>query len=88
MLSYNCKNKSAKINRLARDRDKTTETPGYNAVPVYTGDRGEVYIEEDNSMQHKEDSVILTGVKQKQDHELEAKSAFPVIRLATPVTNK
>ena len=45
------------------------ETPGYSAVPVYTGDRDDVYMEEDNSTQHEEDSVVLTGVKQKQDHE-------------------
>ena len=37
------------------------------------GDRDNVYMEEDNSMQHEEDSVVLTGVKQKQDHEVEAK---------------
>ena len=37
-------------------------TTGYNAVPVYTGDRGDVYMEEDNSTQHEEDSVALTGV--------------------------
>ena len=39
------------------------ETPGYNAVPVCPGDRGDVYMEEDNSKQHEEDSVFLTGVK-------------------------
>ena len=36
-----------------------------------TGDKGDFYMEEDNSTQHGEDSVVLTGVKQKQDHELE-----------------
>ena len=41
------------------------ETPGYNAVSVCKGDRDDVYIKEDNSMQHEEDSVVLTGVKQK-----------------------
>ena len=30
------------------------ETPGYN-------DRDNVYMEEDNSMQHEEDSVVLTA---------------------------
>ena len=39
------------------------ETPGYSAV--WTGDRDDVYMEEDNSMQHEEDPVVLTGVKQK-----------------------
>ena len=57
------------------------ETPRYSAVAVYTGHRDDVYMEEDNSTQHEEDSVVLTGVKQKQDHEVETKSAFPVLRL-------
>ena len=48
------------------------ETSGYNAVPVYTGDRDDVYMEEDNSTQHEEDLIVITGVKQKQDHEVEA----------------
>ena len=43
---------------------------------------------EDNSTQHEEDSVVLIGVKQKQDHEVEAKPAFPVLRLAPPVTTQ
>ena len=64
------------------------ETPGYNSVPVYTGDRDDVYMEEDYSMQHEQDSVVLTGVKQKQDNEVEAKSAFPVLRLTPPVTTQ
>ena len=64
------------------------ETPWYNAVPVYTGDRDDVYMEEDNSTQHEEDSVVLTGVKQKQDHEVEAKSAFHVLKLAPLVTTQ
>ena len=70
---YKCKKRSAKIYRLARNRSKTMETPGYNAVPVCTGDRDDVYMEEDNSMQHEEDLVILTSVKSKQDHKVEAK---------------
>ena len=49
------------------------ETSGYSAVPVSTWDREDVYMEEDNSTQHEENSVALTGVKQKQDHEVEAK---------------
>ena len=61
------------------------ETPRYNDVPVCTGDRDDVYIEEDNSTLHVEDSVVLTGVKQKQDHEVEAKLVFSVLRLAPPV---
>ena len=51
-------------------------------------DRDDVYMEEDNSTQHKEDSVVLTGMKQKQDHEVEAKSAFPVLRIGPPVTTQ
>ena len=62
------------------------ETPWYKAVPVYTGDSNDVYMEEDNSTWHKESSVFLTGVKQKQNHEVGAKPAFPVLRLAPPVT--
>ena len=61
---------------------------GCNAMPLYTGDRDDVYMEEDNSMQNEEDSVDLTDVKQKKDHEVEAKSAFPVLRLAPPVTTQ
>ena len=83
-----CKKRSAKIYRLARNRGKTMEIPGYNAVPVYTGDRDDVYMEEDNSKQHEWDSVVLIGVKPKQDHKVEAKSAFPVLRLAPPVTTQ
>ena len=83
-----CKNRSAKIDRLATNRGKTAETSRYNAVLACTGDRNDVYIEEDNPMQHEENSVILTGVMQEQDHEVEAKPAFPVLRLAPPVTNK
>ena len=64
------------------------EIPGYNAAPVYTVDRHDVYMEKDNATQHEEDSVLLTGEKQKQDHEVEAKSTFPVQRLAPLVTNK
>ena len=62
------------------------KTPRYNDVQVYTGDRDDVYMGEDNSTQHEENSFILTGVKQKQDNEVEVKSAFPVLRLAPPVT--
>ena len=54
-------------------------------MPAYTGDRGGIYMEEDNSTQHEGDSVVLTGVKQKQDWEVEAKSAFSVLRLIPPV---
>ena len=57
---------------LTRNRGKTMETPEYNAVPVCTQDRDDVYIEEDNFTWHKEGSVVLMGVKQKQDHEVEA----------------
>ena len=63
------------------------ETPGYNAVPVYTGDRDDVHIVEDNSTQH-EDSVVLIGVKQKQDHKVKAKLSFSMIRQAPPVTTE
>ena len=49
---------------------KTMGTPGYNDVPVYTGDTDNVYMEEDYSTQNEEASVVLTGVKQKQDHEV------------------
>ena len=61
------------------------ETPGYNAVPVCIGERDDVYMEEDNSMQHEDNSVVLTHVKQKWDHKVEAKQAFSVLRLAPPV---
>ena len=63
---YKCKKRSAKIYRSARNRGKTMETTGYKAVPVCTGDRDDVYMEEDNSMQHEDDSVVVTGVKQSR----------------------
>ena len=63
------------------------ETPGYNAVPVCTVDRDHVYTG-DNSTQHEEGTVALTGEKQKQDHEVEAKSLLPVLRIAPPVTTQ
>ena len=82
---YKCRKRSAKIYRLNRNKGKTLETPGYNAVPVSTGDQDDVYMEEDNSTPDEEDSVVLTCVKEKQNHELEAESAFPVLRLEPPV---
>ena len=39
-------------------------TPGYSTVPICTGDKDGVYMEEDNSTQHEKNSVALTGVKQ------------------------
>ena len=44
------------------------ETSGYSAMPIYTGQRDDVYMEEGNSMQQEEDLDVLTGVKQKQNH--------------------
>ena len=64
------------------------ESTPNNVVPFCTGDRDDVYVEEDNSMQHESDSVVLTGLKQNRGHEVEAKSAFPLLRLALAVTNK
>ena len=64
------------------------ETSGYNAMAVCTGDKDDVYMEEDNSTQCQEDSVVHTGVKQKQDHEVEAKSPFSVLMLAPSVTTQ
>ena len=85
---YKCEKRSAKIYRLARNRGKPMETLGYNATPVCTGDRDDIYMEKDNSTQDEKDSVVLTVVKQKQDQEVEAKSAFPVLRLAPPVVTQ
>ena len=65
------------------------ETPGYNAVfQSVLGIKMDVYMEESNSTQYEKYSVVLMDVKQKQDHEVEAKSAFPVLRLAPPVTTQ
>ena len=79
---YKHKKRSAKIYRVARNRSKTVETPGYNAVSVYTGDRDDIYMEENNSTQHEQDSVVLIGVKWKQDYEVEARWAFPFLRFS------
>ena len=57
-------------------------------MPVISGERDDVYMEEDNSTQYEEDSIVLTGVKQKKNHEVEFKSAFPVLRLEHPVTTE
>ena len=65
---------------------KTVETPGYNDVPVCSGDKDGVYMEEYDPKQH--DLVVLTGVKQRQHYEVETKSKFPVLRLATPITTQ
>ena len=43
---YKCKRRSVKIYMLVRSRGKTMETLGYNTVPVYTGDRDNISIEE------------------------------------------
>ena len=64
------------------------ETSGYNAVPVSTGNKYDVYMEDNNSQQHEKDSVVLTGVKQKQDQEDKARLAFPMLRLAPPFTTQ
>ena len=64
------------------------ETPGQNAVPVYTRTRDDVYMKEDNYKQHEKDLCVLTGVKQKHDHEVEVTSAFHVLRLASPATTQ
>ena len=45
-------------------------------------------MKEANSLQHEEDSAIFTGMKQKHDHEVEAKSSFPVLRQTSPVQHK
>ena len=59
VIYYKWKKRSAKVYRLARSRAKITETPGYNAVPVCTGDKDNVYMEEDNSTQHEKYSLSL-----------------------------
>ena len=71
-LCYKCKKRSARIYSLARNGGKTTETTRYNAVPVSSGDRDGIYMADYNSTQHEDDSV--TGVKQMQDHGVQAKS--------------
>ena len=48
-----CKKTYAKIYGLVRNRGKTTEIPRYNAVPLCTGDRDDVYMEDDNSTQRR-----------------------------------
>ena len=57
-------------------------------MPDYNWDKDDVYMEEENSPHDVEDSVGLTGVKQKQDHQVEAKSTFPVLGLVPPVTTQ
>ena len=79
---------SAKIYRIARNSGKTMQTPGCNAVPVCTGDRDDVYMEDNNSMQHEEDSVVLTGARQKQDQEVEAQASIPCAKASTSYENR
>ena len=63
---------SARVScRLARNRGKTTEAPVlYKALPAYTGDKDDVFMEEEICTQSSEldetSAVILTGVKQQQ----------------------
>ena len=85
--------KSAKVSyRLARNTGKTTEAPAlYKAVPVYTGDKDDVFKEEEISTQSAEleetNAVILTGVKWQQSQSKQTRSAFPVLKLAGSTTS-
>ena len=53
----------------------------YNAVQVYTGDKDDVFMEEEISTQSAElneiNAVILTGVKQQQRQSKQTRSAIP-----------
>ena len=63
--------RSAKVSyRLARNRGKTEAPVLYKAVSVYTGNKGDVFMEEEISTQHAEldetNAVVPTGIKQPQ----------------------
>ena len=54
-------------------------------MPVYTGDKDDVFMEEEISTQSAEldetNAVILTGVKQQQSQSKQTRSAFLVLKL-------
>ena len=85
--------RSAKVSyKLARNKGKTTEAPAlYKAVPVYIGDKDDVFMEEEISPQSAQldetNAVILTGVKQQQSQSKQNRSAFPVLKLAGSTTS-
>ena len=85
--------KSARVSyMLARKRGKTTEAPGlYKAVLVYTGDKDDVFMEEEISTQSTEldetNAVILTCVKQQQIQSKQTRLVFPVLKLAGSTTS-
>ena len=81
-----CKKTYAKIYGLARNRGKTTEILGTMLCHFVLGT--EMMSIWKMIIPHKEDSDVLTGVKQRQDHEVEAKSVLPVLRLAPSVTTQ
>ena len=67
--------------KLVRNRGKTTEAHAlYKAVPVYTGDKDDVFMEEQISTQSAElgepCAVILTGVQQQQSQSKKTRSVF------------
>ena len=84
--------RSAKVSyRLARNRGKTTDTPLlYKAVPVYTGDKDDFFMEEETSTQSAEldetNAVILIGVKQQQSQSKQTMLVFPVVKLAGSIS--
>ena len=83
-----CKKRSAKIYTLSRNRGKTTETLGTMLCQSIVGTEKMSIWKKiiPNSTWHEEDSVVITGVMQKQ--EVEAKSTFPALRLEPPVTTQ
>ena len=62
-------------------------------MPVYTGDKDDVFMEEEISTQSAEldetNAVIktATGVKQQQSQSKQTRSAFPVLKLAGSTTS-
>ena len=63
----------------------------YKGVPVYAGDKEDVFTEEEISTQSAEldetNAVILTGVKQQQIQSKQTRSAFLVLKLAGSTTS-
>ena len=63
----------------------------YKAVPVYTGDKEDVFMEEEISTQSAEldktNAITLTGVKLQQSQSKQTRSAFPVLKLAGSTTS-
>ena len=70
--------------RLAKNSGKTMKTPMYKAVAVYSLDGDDVFLKEVSfTQQHEENPMIPERVRKQQVMKEDARSAIPVLKLAT-----